>query len=74
MAKIGGQRRLGQSGGRRGVINGRDKNGVSVPETQLVDRAVLLSTNHGFAIGPKASKIGTNVVSLYVDFCHWNKL
>ena len=47
MAKIGGQRGLGQTGGRRGVINGRGKDGVSVPGTQLVDRAVLLSTRHG---------------------------
>ena len=47
MTKIGGQRGLGQSGGRRGVINGRGKDGVSVPGTQLVDRAVLLSTRHG---------------------------
>ena len=47
MTKIGGQRGLGQSGGRRGVINIRGKDGVSVPGTQLVDRAVLLSTRHG---------------------------
>ena len=47
MKKNSGKRGLGQSGGRRGVINIRGKDGVSVPATQRVAGAEPLFTRHG---------------------------
>ena len=43
------------------MINGRGKDGISLRDAE-------------FAIVSMASEIGTNVVTLHLEFCHWNKL
>ena len=61
MTKIGGRRPLENICGKSGGKRGTEEIGGK-------------SRKRGMTIVSMASEIGTNVVSLHFEFCHWNKL